>query len=102
MSEKNNNPEGCNPCPEHVENAISEKADSIEALAADKLPLLTARQECYKRIIGSAKEHMEAYYRRFPERAVDERSKDAEAWSLATLREAFNILDEYEITRRSH
>ena len=83
-----------------VQQVINERHESMDALADEKLPHLTARQECYKRIIGSAKDHMEAYYRRYPERAVDERSKDAEDWTLRALRDSFDIMDEYNIDFR--
>lgn len=58
---------------------------------------LTARQDCYKRIIEHTKNTLTAYYTRYPERATDERGRDGQDWLIRGLRDGMHILDEYDI-----
>lgn len=88
--------------PEHVvEAAIEEKKDHLDQVAAAPIAKATARQEAYQRIIDSTKTGMAEYYQRYPSRAIDDRSQDAEQWSLNGLRAIFRILDDYQIIFRS-
>lgn len=85
------------PSPEEVAQAVETKLGHIQAVAASKLSPLSARQDCYRRIIELMKRQLEAYYRRYPERSVDERSKDAEDWSIRGIRDIISVLDSYVI-----
>lgn len=88
--------------PEHViESAINEKKEHVEEIAQPRMEKISARQEAYKRIVDATKRGMENYYRRWPERALDERSRDAEEASLHGLRDIFTILDGYVISFRN-
>jgi hypothetical protein len=87
--------------PEHVLGAVIEsKKLHIDETASLRVENLSARQEAYQRIVNATKHGMEAYYKQFPSRAIDERSLDAEKWSLNGLRAIFSILDEYTISFR--
>lgn len=85
------------PTPVEVRQAVEIKLGHIDLIAQQKLIPLTARQECYKRIVALVKRQLESYYRRYPERSVDERSKDAEDWSIRGIRDILSILDTYDI-----
>jgi hypothetical protein len=87
--------------PEHVLDAVIEsKKSHIDEIAAPRIENLSARQEAYQRIVNATKRGMAEYYNQFPSRAIDERSLDAEKWSLNGLRAIFGILDDYTIYHR--
>lgn len=54
-------------------------------------------QELRQRIVEMVKRQLEAYYVRHPERANDQRSKDANDASFNGLRLLFALLDQYTI-----
>ena len=60
-----------------------------------------ARDECYQRIRVLMGERLDTYYAQHPARWDDQRSKDAIRASVAGLSAIFDILEEYEITRRA-
>lgn len=59
------------------------------------------RQVCYKRIRDAMQHGLQMYYRQFPERLLDERSKAAMKDSIIGLNQILDILDEYDITSKS-
>lgn len=86
--------------PDSIKNAIDAKKEHIETAQQPRLERINARREAYQRMVDCAKKGMEEYYKKFPERAVDVRSQDAENWSINGLSAIFDILDEYYITKR--
>lgn len=60
-----------------------------------------ARERCYEEIILSVQGGLERYYREFPERLDDARSKDAHQWSMRGADRILKILDKYEISDRA-
>ena len=59
------------------------------------------RKKAYDEIRKVMIEGIEAYYRRHPERAHDDRSKEAIVCSTAGLEYIFRVLDEYDLTPKS-
>jgi hypothetical protein len=82
---------------ELLHTVIEDKQQRVEQVVAPKIEKLDARQEAYQKIVNIMKADIEAYLIAHPERATDQRSKDAEQASLAGLKKIFNILDEYMI-----
>lgn len=80
-----------------LESVIEEKKSHIDEVIAPRVDKLSAKQEAYKRIVEHTKQQMAEYYEKYPERAVDDRGKDAEEESLRGLRGIFDILDDYII-----
>lgn len=84
---------------EKVKEIVAEKVkqvdDAVESIK--RKHELTARQDAYTRIIELIKTRISAYYARYPERALDERSHDVEDWLVRALHDSLGILDEYEI-----
>lgn len=68
----------------------------LEQLAQEVVPI-TAKQQAFRRIVNVMKRGMKEYYARFPERATDDRSKDAESASVNGLRDILRILNDYSI-----
>lgn len=58
------------------------------------------RAACYHRIRGVMKAGISAYYREFPQRLNDQRSKHAIDHSLRGLTRIFAVLDDYDIRLR--
>lgn len=83
-----------------LRTVIEDKQQKIEDIATPRLEKLDARQEAYQRIVDMMKLKIGAYLLKHPERASDQRSRDAEAESLEGLQEIFNILDGYLISFR--
>lgn len=70
--------------------------EKLDQIAQDKAPL-SAKTQAYRRIINIVKRGLTAYYTRYPERATDERSKDAEDWSIRGIEDVMRVLDDYVI-----
>ena len=88
---------------DNLKDVIADKVGKVEdALEPIKRKhALTARQDAYTRLIELIKTQISAYYTRYPERALDERSKDVEDWLIRGLHDSLSILDEYEIEYRN-
>lgn len=82
--------------PPEAKHVTEAKVEALDELAEAKAPL-GAREVCYRRCINHIKRCIADYYRRYPERAVDERSKDAEEWSFNAFRDVLHILDQFDI-----
>jgi hypothetical protein len=65
---------------------------------ADQPQHLTARERCYAEIVNVAPEALARYYAEYPERLLDERAREAQAWSVRGMKRILLILDKYEIT----
>jgi len=59
-----------------------------------------ARTECYQGVRDCMKEGIQAYYREYPDRLLDERSKLAIEHSMVGLKRIFEVLDHYLIGYR--
>jgi hypothetical protein len=59
----------------------------------------TARTTCYQEIRICMKDGIAKYYKKYPERLLDERSKEAIDRSMDGLQCIFQVLDKYQIGR---
>lgn len=83
-----------------VKAVINDRQEKVDQVVQPSLDRMTAREEAYTRIVTMMKASIEAYLLQHPDRAVDQRSKDAEKESLDGLTKIFAILDEYLISYR--
>lgn len=83
---------------ELMNQVIEDKNKKIEHIIEPVMEKMDARQEAYNRMVNVVKLDFKDYYERFPERSVDQRSKDSEAASISGLEKLFAILDEYDIS----
>lgn len=83
-----------------LNTVIEDKKEKLDSVIQPTLAKLTARQEAFKRIVDMAKKDMEDYLLAHPERATDQRNKDAELASIQGIKKIFEILDDYEISYR--
>ena len=51
-------------------------------------------------ILLGMKEAFARYYAEFPDRILDQRSKDAEQWSMRGINRIFAMIDLYDLTPR--
>ena len=61
---------------------------------------LSAQERCYAEIVNEATEGLARYYREYEERIDDQRSKDAQEWSMRGVKRILKVLDKYEISEK--
>jgi hypothetical protein len=79
------------------ENHIKRIGESIEEAANSVAPQLMANHALGRRIVNVFKHEFIEYYKRHPDRAGDERSRDNEDWITRALHDALQLLVEYDI-----
>jgi hypothetical protein len=80
------------------ENHIKRISEHIEDAANSVAPQLIASHALGRRIVNIFKQEFIAYYKRHPDRAGDERSRDNEEWITRALHDSLQLLAEYAIS----
>jgi hypothetical protein len=58
------------------------------------------RAKLKEQILQGMKEAFARYYAEFPDRILDQRSREAEEWSMRGINRIFAVIDQYDLTQR--
>lgn len=83
--------------PAEVKQEVKDKIARIDQVGQQEAPM-PARAHLKRRIIMVMKQGMAEYYAHHPERATDQRSHDAEDYSIHGIQAILRLIDEYQIS----